>query len=63
MRIEPYDPKLGCLTVREGSKTVVVCPAGKILSRHDDEYEARNEAMFRNLTGLSDEELGRWQTR
>lgn len=50
MRVEPYDPSLGCLAIAQGNKWLVVCPVGEIVARYDDEYEARNDALYRNLT-------------
>jgi len=49
-RVESYDPSIGCLAIRL-NEWVVVMPDGSILARFgDNEYEARNQAQYVNLT-------------
>lgn len=50
-RVESYDPSIGCLAIRFADGWAVVFPTGTILKRFgEDEYGARNYAMFLNLT-------------
>lgn len=60
MRFEPYDASIGCLAVKIDHVWMVVAPTGYVLSRHgNDEYAARNQAQFNNLTA-TEEELSEW---
>lgn len=50
-RVESYDPSIGCLAIRSADGWCVVFPTGRVLRRFgEDEYAARNYAMFLNLT-------------
>ncbi len=65
MKVEPYNPTIGCLALRipKLSAWVVVAPNGQILSKHGiDEAGARNQAMFNNLT-VTAEERDEWAAR
>lgn len=61
MRVERHDPSAGCLILSKGGKWLVVAPNGKVLCVMPSEYEARNEAQYRNLTATP-EELEEWRS-
>ena len=53
---ERYDHRMGCLAIRKGEHWYIAVPNGQGI-RCKSEEEARNDAMFLNLTATDEERL------